>query len=82
MSSRRVVRVARSFFDRLDELLPAQRTASGGPSATDLLLHEVEEVPEVRVFVTAGRLIARLSVYCILADDDSVEVVYLELAAS
>ena len=44
MSPRRVVRVAPSFFDRLDELLPAQRTVSGRPSATDFLLHELPRV--------------------------------------
>ena len=41
MSSRRVVRVAQSFFDRLDQLLPAERTSSGVPSATDFLLHDL-----------------------------------------
>lgn len=41
MSRRRLVRVAPSFFDRLDELLASERTASGLPSATDFLLHEL-----------------------------------------
>lgn len=41
MTGRRQVRVAPSFFDRLDELLPAERAASGTPSSTDFLLHEL-----------------------------------------
>lgn len=38
--TRRQVRVATSFFDRLDELLSPERGAEGTPSATDLLLHD------------------------------------------
>jgi len=38
---RRQVRVAPSFFDRLDELLPEERSASGVPSTADFLLHEL-----------------------------------------
>ncbi len=41
MTPRRAVRVTQSFFDRLDELLPSDRTAAGGPSATDFLLHDL-----------------------------------------
>lgn len=41
---RRLVRVAPSFFDRLDELLPAERSASGAPSATDFLLHDLPPI--------------------------------------
>lgn len=41
MTERRQVRVAPSFFDRLDELLPEERSASGVPSTADFLLHEV-----------------------------------------
>lgn len=44
MSQRRLVRVAPSFFDRLDELLPAERTAEGTPSTTDFLLHEIPPI--------------------------------------
>ncbi|HYZ99457.1 MAG TPA: hypothetical protein VE575_11945 [Acidimicrobiales bacterium] len=44
MSQRRLVRVAPSFFDRLDELLPGGRTAAGQPSATDFLLHELPRI--------------------------------------
>lgn len=40
MSQRRQVRVAPSFFDGLDELLPEERSATGGPSTADFLLHE------------------------------------------
>lgn len=41
MTERRQVRVAPSFFDRLDELLPEERSASGVPSTADFLLHEM-----------------------------------------
>lgn len=41
MSARRQVRVAPSFFNRLDELLPADRTGTGTPSTGDFLLHEL-----------------------------------------
>src|SRR5918994_1654836 len=44
MSQRRLVRVAPSFFERLDELLPAERTAEGAPSTTDFLLHEIPQI--------------------------------------
>lgn len=44
MTPRRAVRVIESFFDRLDELLPADRTAVGGPSATDFLLHDLPAI--------------------------------------
>lgn len=42
--TRRQVRVATSFFDRLDELLPAERGADGTPSATDFLLHDLPAI--------------------------------------
>lgn len=97
MSARRQVRVAPSFFDRLDELLPAERSPTGVPSTADFLLHElpplidllaadyenvtlaVKDVPEVRVLVAAGVLVARLALYVVLADDDAVEIIYLEI---
>lgn len=41
MSERRQVRVAPSFFDRLDELLPEERRPTGVPSTADFLLHEL-----------------------------------------
>jgi hypothetical protein len=44
VSPRRQVRVAPSFFERLDELLPEERTASGVPSTTDFLLHEIPTI--------------------------------------
>lgn len=44
MSHRRLVRVAPSFFDRLDELLPSERSAAGTPSATDFLLHDLPPI--------------------------------------
>lgn len=45
--TRRQVQVSQSFFDTLDELLPAERTAAGGPSATDFLLHEVPTIVDL-----------------------------------
>jgi hypothetical protein len=44
VSQRRSVRFSASFFDRLDELLPAERTAAGTPSAADFLLHEIPPI--------------------------------------
>ena len=44
MTDRRQVRVNASFFRRLDELLPPQRTATGAPSATDFLLHDMPRI--------------------------------------
>lgn len=44
MTSRRQVRVAPSFFERLDELLPEHRSAKGDPSTTDFLLHEIPAI--------------------------------------
>lgn len=41
---RREVRVSEQFFARLDELLPAERSADGRPSAADFLLHELPDV--------------------------------------
>ncbi len=44
MTDRRQVRVTEQFFDRLDELLPGQRSATGTPSATDFLLHDMPRI--------------------------------------
>lgn len=89
MSGRRQVRVAPSFFDRLDELLPEERSAVGVPSTADFLLHElptlidvlaldyeqatlaVKGVPEVRVLIATGLLVARLALYVVLGVDDA-----------
>ena len=97
MSARRQVRVAPSFFDRLDELLPAERSPTGVPSTADFQLHEipplidllaldyeaatlaVKGVPEVRVLIAAGVLVVRLALYVVLADDNAVEIIYLEI---
>jgi hypothetical protein len=99
VSARRQVRVAPSFFDRLDELLPEERSAVGVPSTADFLLHEmptlidvlaldyegvtlaVSGVPEVRVLIATGVLVARLALYVVLGDDDAVEIIYLEIDA-
>lgn len=42
--SRRQVRVAPSFFDRLDDLLPEERDAEGTPSTADFLLQELPPI--------------------------------------
>jgi hypothetical protein len=44
VSERRQVRVAQSFFDRLDELLPPERGPRGQPSTVDFLLHEMPTI--------------------------------------
>jgi hypothetical protein len=95
--TRRQVRVASSLFDRLDELLPAERGADGTPSATDFLLHDlptaidllaedligrtspVAEDPEIRVLVAAGVLVPFVAIYAVLAADDAVEIIFVEL---
>lgn len=41
MTSRRRVVVLPGFFDRLDDLLPAERTAAGHPSTADFALHDL-----------------------------------------
>jgi hypothetical protein len=97
MSSRRLVRVAPSFFERLDELLPGERSATGTPSATDFLLHDlptildrlaedyesatlaVPSLPGVRVLIAAGALVPTFAVYTVVAADEAVEVIHLEL---
>lgn len=40
---------------------------------------EVRGVPEVRVLIATGVLLARLALYVVLADDDAVEIIYLEI---
>jgi hypothetical protein len=98
VNERRQVRVAQSFFDRLDEILPDERTADGNPSATDFLLHElpaiidaladdyenvtldVDGVPGVRVFITAGHLVSRVAIYIVVAADGAVDIIYLDVA--
>ena len=97
MSGRRQVRVAPSFFDRLDELFPEERSPTGVPSTADFLLHEmpplidvlaldyesatleVRDVPEVRVLIATGVLVAHVALYVVLGDDDAVEIIYLEI---
>ena len=44
MTERRPVVALPQFFDRLDELLPTERSASGRPSSTDFLLHELPAI--------------------------------------
>jgi hypothetical protein len=40
---------------------------------------EVKDVPEVRVLIATGVLVAHLALYAVLADDDAVEIIYLEI---
>ena len=97
MSQRRQVRVAPSFFDRLDELLPEERSGTGVASTADVLLHEIPPlidllaedyqgatlevpgVPNVRVLIATGVLVAHLALHVVLADDSAVEIIYLEI---
>lgn len=44
MTGRRQVRVTDQFFDRLDLLLPQERSADGLPSGADFLLHEMPKI--------------------------------------
>ena len=44
VTARRQTRVTDQFFDRLDELLPSERTATGTPSATDFLAYDLPAV--------------------------------------
>jgi len=53
----RRVRFTEEFFDRLDELLPEERSADGTPSATDFL---VFELPSIRDRLAADALDATL----------------------
>jgi hypothetical protein len=39
----------------------------------------VKDVPDVRVLLTAGVLVARLALYVVLPDDDAVEIIHLEI---
>jgi hypothetical protein len=97
VSRRRQVRVAPSFFDRLDELLPEERSTTGVASTADFLLHEIPPlidvlaedyegatlevpgVPDVRVLIATGVLVAHLALYVVLAGDGAVEIIYLEI---
>ena len=39
----------------------------------------VEAVPGIRVLIAAGVLVPHLAVYTVLAADDAIEIVYLEI---
>ena len=65
---RRRVRVAESFFEQLDELLPSDRGPSGEPSATDFLVIDLPSIvdsfatgfdalPEVIEGIPAARML-------------------------
>jgi len=97
VTDRRLVRVSQTFFDRLDELLPEERSAEGFPSATDFLLHEIPAIidrlavayeesttpfvadSDIRVLITAGVFVDLMAVYAVIANDGSVEIIYLEI---
>lgn len=40
---------------------------------------EVRDVPEVRVLIATGVLLAHLALYVVLAADNAVEIIYLEI---
>jgi len=44
VTPRRRVVVLPEFFDRLDELLPAERTETGRPSTADFVLHDLTAI--------------------------------------
>ena len=46
MTRRRRFVVRPTFFDELDGLLPLERTASGVPSASDFILHDLTTIVE------------------------------------
>ena len=51
------------------------RLADGYQSST----LAVADDPEIRVLITAGILVPFMSIYAVLADDDAIEVIYLDL---
>jgi hypothetical protein len=97
LKERRIVRVGTPFFDRLDELFPAERSLEGQASSTDFLLHELPRVidrlaedlehstfivasdPSVRVFASAGLLVAFLAIYLVVELDGAVTILSLEV---
>jgi hypothetical protein len=56
--SRRQVRVAQSFFDRLDVLLPEERGDDGTPSTADFLLHDLPPIIDVLAVSYEARTMA------------------------
>lgn len=54
MTRRRVV-VRPEFFDRLEELLPEERSPSGEPSTTDFVLHDLTAVIDTLAAEYLGR---------------------------
>ena len=95
MTTNRIVRFTEAFFDRLDVLLPEERSADGLPSVTDFLVFEApaisdklsrdyegETLPiedEVRVYVGRGVLVRQVAVYARLEWDGSVAAFWLSL---
>jgi hypothetical protein len=56
------------------------------PAFIDLLAEDFEgrtvsvaDDPEIRVLIAAGVLVSYVAIYTVLADDDSVELIYLDL---
>ena len=67
-AARRPIRVTESFFDQLDELLPADRGPKGEPSVTDFLVidlpavvdrfaTEFEKLPEIIEGLPSARML-------------------------
>lgn len=96
MTSRRRVVVLPEFFDRLDDLLPAERTASGLPSTTDFALHDLTAIidtladdyegstmpvpgTDTRLLVTAAMTVSFVAIYVRVREDETVEILSLDL---
>ncbi len=39
----------------------------------------MRDVPEVRVLIATGMLVAHVALYVVLGDDGAVEIIYLEI---
>ena len=66
MTTNRIVRFTDDFFDRLETLLPEERSASGTPSVTDFL---VFDVPPIR-----DRLAHNFEGETLSTDEDDIRV--------
>lgn len=94
----RPVRFTDGFFDRLDTLLPNERSVDGTPSATDFLVFDLppirdrlarnfegETLPTVEPSIRVcigGVLLRYVALFAQLGADGSVEVVWLSLDMS
>ena len=66
MASDRIVRFTEDFFDRLETLLPEERSATGTPSVTDFL---VFDLPPIR-----DRLVHDFDGETLWTDEDDIRV--------